>query len=93
MAKSSVTMIVSKDGTVGANIRRLRKDRAWTQRKLAEEMQLLGSSATRDTINKAERGRNIKAEDLVAAKIALETTFEELFAGVLPIKDSDGNVD
>lgn len=89
MAKSDAQMIVQKGCTVGSNIRRLRKAMKWPQRKLAEEMQLLGSSATRDTVNKAERGRNIKAEDLVAAKIALETTFDELFAGVLPTQNPD----
>lgn len=89
MAKSNDQMIVSKDGTVSANLRRLRTLRGWTQTKLVAEMQLLGSTASLTTWKKIEGGRNIKAEDLVAAKIALETTFDELFAGVKPTKNPD----
>lgn len=92
MVKSNAQMIVSKDGTVGSNLKRLRKAHGWSQLQLVAELQLLGSSVSRETLSKIEHGRNIKAEDLVAVKIALETTFEELFAGVLPSKETTNDL-
>lgn len=84
MGRVNEQMIVSKEGIISSNLRKLRLERGWSQSKLVAEMQLLGSSISIATYKKIEKdSRNIKAEDLAIAKTALGTSFEELFAGVM----------
>ena len=64
---------------IGANIRRIRKDRKIGQKEMAEKLQLRKIPISRETYVKLERGiRNIGASELKAIKEILETTYEEL---------------
>jgi transcriptional regulator with XRE-family HTH domain len=68
---------------IGKNLLKLRKLSGLTQAEVANQLQLLGSSMSRDTYAKIETGtRNIKVSDIVALKIVLNTTYEALFEGV-----------
>ena len=72
---------ISKDERIdiGANIRRIRKERKITQKEMAEQLQLRNIPISRETYVKLERGiRNIGASELKAIKEILETTYEEL---------------
>ena len=64
---------------IGANIRRIRKERKIGQKEMAEQLQLRKIPISRETYVKLERGiRNIGASELKAIKEILETTYEEL---------------
>ena len=64
---------------IGANIRRIRKERKIGQKEMAEQLQLRKIPISRETYVKLERGiRNIGASELRAIKDILETTYEEL---------------
>ena len=72
---------ISKDERIdiGANIRRIRKERKITQKEMAEQLQLRNIPISRETYVKLERGiRNIGASELKAIKEILATTYEEL---------------
>lgn len=65
---------------LGANIRRIRKQRNIGQTELAVMLQLMGVDMTRESLVKIERGiQHIYASQLSAIKTALETTYDELF--------------
>ncbi len=65
---------------LGANIRRIRKQRNIGQTELAVMLQLMGVDMTRECLVKIERGiQHIYASQLSAIKTALETTYDELF--------------
>lgn len=65
------------------NLLRLRKDSGLSQYELVAQMQLLGSSMSRSTYAKIERGeRNIKATDLVCLKEIYGVDFSEFFVGI-----------
>ena len=65
--------------SIGANIRRIRKERNIGQKEMAEQLQLRKIPISRETYVKLERGiRNIGASELKAIKEILETTYEEL---------------
>ena len=65
--------------SIGANIRRIRKERNIGQKEMAEQLQLRKIPISRETYVKLERGiRNIGASELRAIKEILETTYEEL---------------
>ncbi len=64
---------------IGANIRRIRKERKISQKEMAEQLQLRRIPISRETYVKLERGiRNIGASELKAIKEILDTTFEKL---------------
>ncbi|GGZ31880.1 helix-turn-helix domain-containing protein [Asticcacaulis endophyticus] len=63
------------DLAVGANVRRLRKARGWSQEKLADAIEL-----TFQQVQKYERGSNrISASKLFDIALALECSLEDLF--------------
>ena len=65
--------------SIGANIRRIRKERNIGQKEMAEQLQLRKIPISRETYVKLERGiRNIGASELKAIKEILETTYEDL---------------
>ena len=65
--------------SIGANIRRIRKERNVGQKEMAEQLQLRKIPISRETYVKLERGiRNIGASELKAIKEILETTYEDL---------------
>lgn len=64
---------------VGANIRRIRKERNVGQTELVRLLQLRGLDITRETLVKIERGtQHIRATQLRGIRDALNTTYEEL---------------
>lgn len=77
-----MTMIL-RTAELNENIVRLRKISGLSQYELVAEMQLLGSSMSRSTYAKIERGeRNIKATDLVCLKEIYNVTYEKFFEGI-----------
>ena len=68
-----------QDENFGDILRRLRKERNLTQEALTIQMQLLGSTMSRGTYTKIERGgRNIKISDLKIIKQVFDVSYEEL---------------
>ncbi len=65
---------------IGANIRKIRKQKKIGQTQLVRELQLIGTDMTRECLVKIERGiQHIYASELKAIKTVLETTYDELF--------------
>ncbi len=65
---------------LGANIRKIRKQKKIGQTQLVRELQLIGTDMTRECLVKIERGiQHIYASELKAIKTVLETTYDELF--------------
>ncbi len=65
---------------LGANIRKIRKERKIGQVQLVRELQLMGIDITRESLVKIERGiQHIYATQLRAIKNALNTSYDELF--------------
>lgn len=65
---------------IGANIRRIRKQKKLKQVEMVRELQLLGIDMTRESFVKIERGiQHIYASQLKAIKDVLDTSYEELF--------------
>lgn len=64
---------------IGANIRRIRKERGLGQTELAIKLQLSGIDITREALVKIERGiQHLYAAQLRAIRDALDTTYDEL---------------
>jgi len=64
---------------IGANIRKIRKQRGIGQTELVRLLQLEGIEMTRETLVKIERGiQHIQAMQLQAIRDALGTTYDEL---------------
>ena len=73
--------IIRNDSTccIGANIRRLRKEKGIRQVDLVRKVQLLGVNLTRETLVKIERGiQHIKVSQLRAIKEVLGVTYDDL---------------
>ena len=72
---------IRNDGEIciGFNIRRIRKEKNIGQTELVRSVQLQGVDLTREALVKIERGtQHIKARQLKAIKVALETSYDEL---------------
>lgn len=68
---------------IGANIRRVRKERGLGQTQVVRLVQLQGVGLTRETLVKIERGQqHIQASQLRALRDVLGTTYEEFFETV-----------
>lgn len=64
---------------IGANIRRIRKEKGLGQTELAIKLQLSGIDITRESLVKIERGiQHLYATQLRAIRDALDTTYDEL---------------
>lgn len=73
------------DVNIGNNLQRLRVKHNLTQIALTRELSLRGSSMTRETYAKIERGiRNIKVSDLILIKALYDVDFSEFFEGLVP---------
>ncbi|MCC8101682.1 MAG: helix-turn-helix domain-containing protein [Clostridiales bacterium] len=71
---------IKQDIPLGANIRRIRKQKEIGQTELVRQINLLGEPMTREALVKIERGiQHIKASQLKAIKETLDTTYDELF--------------
>jgi transcriptional regulator with XRE-family HTH domain len=76
-------MMILRDKGLHENLLRLRNDKGLSQYQLVAEMQLLGSSMSRSTYAKIERGeRNIKVTDLVALQKIYGVSYEEFFKDI-----------
>lgn len=71
---------ILQDIPLGKNIKALRNQRHMTQKQVAEQMQLMGSMISRETLANIERGkRNIKACDLKALKFLFQVDYDIFF--------------
>lgn len=77
--------VIKNDGTtnIGANIRRIRKEKGIGQTELIQKIDLeewdFEVNLTREALVKIERGiQHIKVSQLKAIRAILETTYEEL---------------
>ncbi len=65
---------------IGANIKRIRKEKKIKQVEMIRDLQLMGINMTREALVKIERGiQHIYASQLKAIKDVLDTTYDELF--------------
>ena len=72
---------IKQDIRIGANIRRIRKNRCIKRMSLVRLLQLEGVEITRESLVKIERGaQHIKASQLRGIRDALHTTYDELLA-------------
>ena len=73
--------LILQDVSLGNNIRNLRASKGYTQAKVVEQMQLLGSTISRRTYSHIEScKRNIKASDLIAIKSVLNVEYDDIFS-------------
>ncbi len=64
---------------IGANIKRIRKEKKIKQVEMVRDLQLMGINITRESLVKIERGiQHIYASQLKAIKNVLDTTYDEL---------------
>lgn len=74
-------MNFQQDKQVGTNIKRIREERKLTQEQLCAHMQVLGCDITRSALAKIEVGqRHIYVGEIKAFCLALQTSYEKLFA-------------
>ena len=74
---------IKQDLRIGANIRRIRKDRKLGQTDLVRMLQIDGCDMTRECLVKIERcTQHIQATQLQAIRRALNTTYDALIDGV-----------
>lgn len=73
--------IKQEDGTIGRNIRRIRKSKGIGQTELVRMLDLQGVPITRECLVKIERGiQHIQLQQLRAIRDLLDTTYDELLA-------------
>lgn len=71
--------IIDNENIIGANIRRLRKQKKIGQTELVKQLQLVNTDITRETLVKIEAGRqHIKLSQLNSIKRTLEVDYEAL---------------
>lgn len=69
---------------IGPNIRKIRKEKKWTQAKLAMKCQMHGWSVIRDTIGKIEsQARCVTDGEVMFLAKVLESSIEEIYAGTV----------
>lgn len=74
---------ILQDVNIGGNLRKLRKDKHFTQCQLVTQMQLRGSTICRSTYNNIELGtRNIKITDLNILKKIYNISYDDFFKGI-----------
>ena len=72
--------MILQDISLGNNIKTLRNARGYTQAKVVEKMQLMGSPISRRTYSHIESGkRNIKVSDLMVIKAVLAVEYDDIF--------------
>lgn len=65
---------------IGANIRRLRKERGLTQDQVAMKLQVLGCDVTRSALAKIEVGqRHLYVDEMKALREILNVNYDDLF--------------
>lgn len=65
---------------IGQNIKRLRRERIWSQDMLAAKLQVEGCDITRSALAKIEAGqRHIYADEIKTLKVIFNVKYEDLF--------------
>lgn len=78
---------ILREPTLGANIKKIRLKKGYTQEEVVAGMQLLGSPIHRVSYAQIESGRNnIFVTDLVAMKEFFDVEYEEFFQGIEPLR-------
>lgn len=73
--------IKQENGTIGMNIRKIRKSKGIGQTELVRMLDLQGVPITRECLVKIERGiQHIHLQQLRAIRDVLDTTYDELLA-------------
>ena len=68
------------DRLVGGNVRRLRRQRRWSQEQLAARLQLHGCDMTRSALAKIEVGqRHVYADEIYLLRKIFGCGYEDLF--------------
>lgn len=71
---------ILQDIPIGRNIQNIRMKKNMTQAEVVGQLQLMGSSMSRSTLENIESGRrNIKASDLKALQKLFDVDYEEFF--------------
>jgi len=81
---------IRNDGEIqiGANIKRIRKERNMRQTELLTALQIQGCNMTKDTLSRIERGvHHISARELATVKEILHTSYDELFKRINEISN------
>jgi len=72
-----------RDRSMGANLRRLRKEKGLSQEKLCAMLQLRGCDIGRTTYEKYENGElNIRISVLIALKKIYDCCYDDFFFGL-----------
>ena len=78
---------ILRGSTLGANIKRIRQEKGYTQEQVVAGMQLLGSPIHRVSYAQIEGNRNnIFVSDLVALKQFFDVDYEEFFRDIEPLR-------
>ena len=74
-----------QDVGLGKNLQKLRISNGLSQAALVRELELRGSTMSRNTYSKIEVGmRNIKISDLILLKALYDVSFDEFFRDMVP---------
>ena len=77
---------ILQDLNIGANMRKIRKSKQFTQIDVCAKMAKLGRPMLQSTYAQIETGtRNIFVSDLLAFRLAMDVTFDDIFAELHPI--------
>ncbi|MBS1402029.1 MAG: helix-turn-helix transcriptional regulator [Oscillospiraceae bacterium] len=80
---------IKQDLSIGANLKRLRKQNRFSQEQVAAKLQLMGISVSREMLSQMELGHyNIRVTVLLALKELYHATFDDFFEG-LSLSDLD----
>lgn len=72
-------MDIEYERKIGQNIKRLRRERIWSQDQLAAKLQVEGCDITRSAVAKIEVGqRHIYPDELRTLKMIFKVTYEDL---------------
>ena len=78
---------ILRETTLGANIKRIRLAKGYTQEEVVAGMQLLGSPIHRVSYAQIEGGRNnVFVTGLVAMKQFFDVDYEEFFRDIPPLR-------
>lgn len=86
----SVLSKILQDISFGDNLRKIRKKRGLTLEEVSAQMAIQGRPIVISTLSSIENGkRNMFTSDLIAIKRVLNTTYDEIFAGLEPLNRYD----
>ena len=78
-----MSKVLIQDISIGDNLRGLRCRAGFSQEKVAEKLQVMGFTISREIISQMELGKhNIRISVLLALKEMYEATYDEIFADI-----------